>query len=89
VTFKLVMRTVRRRKTDTVALRTLAPAAPNRSEGSWTNFQRADLPQQRKDLVLSTLHLVEDTGPASYADSTSAFLEITGKRLLEVGSHYC
>jgi len=89
VTFKLITRAVRRRKTDTAALRTLAPSAPNRSERSWTNFLRADLPQQRKDLVLSTLHLVEDTGSASYADSISAFLEITGKRLLEVGSHYC
>ena len=89
MTFKLITRAVRRRKTDTAALRTLAPSAPNRSERSWTNFLRADLPQQRKDLVLSTLHLVEDTGSASYADSISALLEITGKRLLEVGSHYC
>jgi len=89
VTFKLLMRTIGRRKADTDGLRTLAPSAPNRSEGSWTNFLRADLSQQRKDLVLSTLRLVEATGLRGYADSVSASLRISGKRLLEVGSHYC
>ena len=86
---KLITRAIGRDKKDNDALRTVAPAAPNRSEGNWTSFLRADLSQQRKDLVLSTLRLVEVTGAAGYVDSIGSALEITGKRLLEVGSHYC
>jgi SAM-dependent methyltransferase len=88
VTLKLIKRTIGRRRKNNDGFWTQVPA-PNRSESSWTNFLRADLSQQRKDLVLSTLRLVEVTGSASYADAISASLEITGKRLLEVGSHYC
>jgi len=89
VALKLITRAIGRDKKDNDALRTVAPAAPNRSEGNWTSFLRADLSQQRKDLVLSTLRLVEVTGAAGYVDSIGSALEITGKRLLEVGSHYC
>jgi SAM-dependent methyltransferase len=89
VTFELIKRTIGRRKKNNDGLRTLVSAPPNRSEESWGNFLREDLSQKRKALVLSTLRLVEATGSASYPDSISASLEITGKRLLEVGSHYC
>lgn len=87
--FQLITRTLSSRRNNEYGSRMAVSSAQSGIEGGWTRFLRAELPQQRKDLVLSTLRLIEATGVAAYADSIGSSLEVTGKRLLEVGSHYC
>jgi SAM-dependent methyltransferase len=87
--FELITRAIGGRKKYSRGEATLISAAPSGIESEWTNFLKADLSEQRKNLLLSTLHLVKATGSADYTDSIGLFLEITGKRLLEIGSHYC
>ena len=89
VNFQLITRTLSSRRNNEYGSRMAVSSAQSGIEGGWTRFLRAELPQQRKDLVLSTLRLIEATGVAAYADSIGSSLEVTGKRLLEVGSHYC
>lgn len=59
------------------------------AHGSWVNFLRRDITPQRKELVLSTLDLIEATGAAAYVDAIGSSLQFGGKKLLEVGCHYC
>jgi SAM-dependent methyltransferase len=52
-------------------------------------FLRPDLSDERRELVVSTLRLVESTGVAGYAAAIASALPLQGKRLLEIGAHYC
>src|SRR3954454_6806817 len=67
------------------------PNSPRDSRGSadCTNFLKRDLSGERRERVLSTLHFVESTGAAGYADSILSSFPVAGKRLLEIGAHYC
>jgi SAM-dependent methyltransferase len=89
MTYDLVARTLRRLRKDhrNRPTRTVPAASPLRE--SWTDLLLPGLSRQKQELVLATLRLVETTGAAAYAQSIAASLNFTGRRLLEIGSHYC
>jgi len=84
-----VARTLQRFRKQTAAL--ARPNSPPDSIGSadCADFLKRDLPKERRELVLSTLRLVESTGAADYAASILSSFPVAGKRLLEIGAHYC
>ena len=85
----LVARTLRRLSGDVRAIRPQPADAARGAQDPWAEWLRPDLAAERKERVRETLKLVEATGAAGYPRSIGASLDLAGKRLLEIGSHYC